>query len=434
MGENMTEASLFPADIYQVVNKCLLSEQDRLVLTMLYMPIIGNLSVTLYLTLYNELGASNYVSNELPHHHLMTNIGVNLKEIKQARLKLEGIGLIKSYYMQGNVNSYVYELYAPLNPSEFFNHPIFNIVLFNNVGKEEYNRLLNYFKMPKIDLKGYTDITSPFDMTFKSINYTNFEMEGLEIISKNKLQLNYEMDFDFDLLASSIPSSIFNAKCLNKTNKELITNLAFLYELDPLVMSDLVKVSLNEKGLIDKELLRKNVRKYYQYNNDNRLPSLMFKSQPEYLKHPEGDNSNRGRIIRVFENTTPYEFLKAKNKGVKPTNSDMKILELLLIELKLPSAVVNVLVDYVLKSNNNKLTRAYIETIASQWKRAGIETASEAMSLAEKEHKKYNKTLVTKTSKNKEQPTPTWFNENIEKEDVSEEEKRELEELLKEFK
>lgn len=428
------KSSLFPADIYQVVNKSLLSEQDRLVLTMLYMPIIGNIPVTLYLTLYNELTVSGYISNELPHHHLMTNMNIGLNEIKAARLKLEGIGLIKTYYMEGNINSYVYELYSPLSASEFFNHPIFNIVLYNNVGKEEYNRLINYFKTPKLDLKGYTDITSPFDMTFKSRNYTNFEMEGIEVISKNKLQLNYEMDFDFDLLTSSIPTNIFNPKSLNKTTKELITNLAFLYELDPLIMSDLVKVSLNEKGLIDKEVLRKNVRKYYQFNNDNRLPSLMFKSQPEYLKSPKGDNTNRGRIIRVFENTTPYEFLKAKNKGVKPTNSDMKILELLLIELKLPSAVVNVLVDYVLKSNNNRLTRGYIETIASQWKRAGVETAEEAMSLAEKEHKKYKKNVNTGTTKKKEENIPTWFNENIEKEEVSEEERKELEELLKEFK
>ena len=50
--------------------------------------------------------------------------------------------------------------------------------------------------------------------------------------------------------------------------------------------------------------------------------------------------------------------------------------------------MVNVLIDYVLKKNNNKLNNAFVETIAGQWKRLGIETAKDAMEVAEKEHKK----------------------------------------------
>ena len=52
------------------------------------------------------------------------------------------------------------------------------------------------------------------------------------------------------------------------------------------------------------------------------------------------------------------------------------------------------------------------------------------MEFAEKEHKKKTKGTKVKTA----EKTPVWFNKEIEKEEVSEEEKRELEELLKEFK
>lgn len=427
--------TLLPADIYQVVNKSMLDESDKLVLNMLYMPIIGNNAVSLYSTLYNELKASSFISNEIPHHHLISCMSLSLQEIKEARIKLEGIGLLKTYYMEGNVNSYVYELYSPLSANEFFSHPIFNMVLYNNVGKEEYNRLVSYFKMPTINLKGYIDITTPFDMTFKSKNYTPMEVEQ-NIVKKEKLKLNYELDFDFDTLVSSMPKNIFNPKTLTKTNKELIVNLAFLYDLDPITMADIVKTALNEKGLIDTNELRKNTRKYYQFNNGNKLPSLIFRSQPEYLKSHEGDNSKRGRIIKVFENTNPYNFLKSKYKGARPTDRDMRVLELLLVDLKLNPAVVNVLIDYVLKSNNNKLVKSYVETIAGQWKRVGVETAEEAMTLAEKEHNKKMKSKVTlKESKVKnEEKVPVWFDKKIEKEDVTEEERRELESLLKEYK
>ncbi len=425
----MKKVSLYPADIYQVIDKSLLSEQDRLVLNTLYMPIIGYSAVVLYLKLQSE-AKETYISSELSHHHLMTSMGLTLDNIKESRLRLEGIGLLKTYFHEGDINSYVYELYSPVSAQEFFSHPIFNVVLYNNVGKTEYNRLFDMFKLPKISLKDYEDITYTFDQVYKSRNYTTLELNEGDIISKNKLLLKYELDYDFDLMSSSLPKEMFNEKCLNKSMKELITNLAFLYDVDPVNMSDLVRASLNEKGNIDKDELRKNVRKYYQYNNDNRLPSLLFKSQPEYLKNATGDNSMRGRMIKVFESHSPYEFLKAKYHGVKPTDRDMKILETLLIDLKLNPAVVNVLIDYALKTNNNKLVKQYVETIAGQWKRSNIETASEAMSIAEKEHKKkYKSNINDKKSK----ILPTWFNEKIESNTSSVEEDIEFKNFIEEF-
>ena len=72
---------------------------------------------------------------------------------------------------------------------------------------------------------------------------------------------------------------------------------------------------------------------------------MVYRTQPDYLKSPEGDKTKRGRIIEVFENTSPYDFLKNKYKGVNPTNRDLKLLETLLIDLALKPAVVNVLID-----------------------------------------------------------------------------------------
>lgn len=423
----MKKISLYPADIYQVVDRSLISEMDKLILNMLYMPIIGNAAVSLYLKLQSET-RNMIISPELTHHHLMTNMSITLDNLKEARLRLEGIGLMKTYFHEGEIGSYVYELYTPVSAQEFFSHPIFNVILYNNVGRDEYNRLFDYFKFPEIRLKDYEDITCSFDHVYKTRNYTDFEVKEGEVLSKNKLMLKYELDYDFDLLIRSLPEEMFNQKCLNKSMKELIINLSFLYDIDPVSMADIIRASLNEKGNIIKEDLRKNTRKFYQFNNDNRLPSLVFKNQPEYLKSADGDNSKRGRIIKVFENYSPYEFLKAKNKGTKPSDRDMKLLEELIIDMQLKPAVVNVLIDYTLKTNNNKLTKAYVETIAGQWKRSGIETAGEAMDLAKKEHSKKCKI----NTKKKECVTPEWFNENI-KSEKNHEEDDEFKSILEEF-
>ena len=417
--------TLLPADQYVVVNKTILTEVDKKNLINLYEPIIGFASVSLYLTLWSDLDRLEIMSRDFTHHHLMSILKCRIDAIKQARESLEAVGLMKTYYKEGDINSYVYELYSPLSASEFFNNPILNIVLYNNVGEEEYNYLKKMYRKVNIDLKDYMDITKPMNEVFESTN-----MPVVEARSREVLHLNIVSDIDFDLILSSIPKGILNEKSLNKKMKELIINLAFIYDLDTLKMVELIRISLNEKGSIEKEALRKNARKYYQFKS-GALPTLVYRSQPEYLKMPSGDNSKKGRIIGVFENTSPYDFLKSKYHGSNPTNRDLKLLEMLMIDLELNPAVVNVLIDYVLKKNNNKLSVNYVETIAGQWKRAGVKTAREAMDLAEKEHKKMQNNNDKKRVKKDAAPIPVWFDKNLEKAEISDEEAKELEELLK---
>lgn len=419
--------TLLPADKYVVVNKTVLTDKERKNLISLYEPVIGYAAVSLYLTLWRDLDRLELVSMDYNHHHLMSLLKCDLETIKNARKSLESVGLIKTYVKQGDLNSYVYELYSPMSPKEFFAHPVFSVILYNNLGKYEYELLKAEFKEYKIDLKEYQDITATLDMTYKATSNVSFDAIGR---SENALTIQDQVDFD--LLFSSIPKGILNERSINKKLKELINNLAFIYNLDTLNMKELIRLVINDKGYIDKEELRKSARKYYQYNNNGKLPTLVYRTQPEYLKNPVGDNSNRGKIIGVFENTSPYDFLKSKYKGANPTSRDLKLLETLLIDLNLKPAVVNVLIDYVLKKNDNKLNQAFVETIAGQWRRLNIETAEDAMNVAEKEHKKYSKKITNpKIDKTIE---PVWFNEKLESDAMSEEETEELASILDKYK
>lgn len=419
----MQKYTLLPADNYLVVNKSILTDNDRKVLISFYEPIIGPLSTSLYLTLWQDLEAYELISRNLNHHHLMTILRCNLNLLKCARESLESVGLIKTYVKTGSINEYVYEIFSPLSPKEFLNHPILNVVLYNNVGKEEFERLILLNQYSKVDMKDYVEITKKLDDVYESKVFHNFDYREAK---NNDILVNEKIDFD--LLISSIPKGIINEKAFNKKTRSLINLLAFIYDIDTVKMSEILRTVLNQYNMIDKEALRKTTRKVYQFNN-NSLPTLVHRAQPEYLKSPEGDNSMKGKIIAMFDNITPYDFLRSKNKGVKPSARDLKILELLLIDMEMPPSVVNVLIDYVLRKNNNKLISAYIETIASQWKRAGIKTAKEAMEFAEKEHKKIIKKQTIKVPSTK----PVWFNEKLEKEEVTKEEEEELKELLKEF-
>lgn len=421
----MDGVTLLPADRYVVINKTILTDADRKYLISFYEPIIGHLAISLYLVLINDLEESKGVSRDFTHHHLMSLLKTPLKVLKEAREALEATGLLKTYFKKGDVNNYIYEIYSPLSPSEFFNHPILNIVLYNNIGATEYEYLKKQYQKLKVDTKEYIDITRKLDDVMESgINVPTMDVRERSI---NDIEVKDQVDFD--LILSSIPKGIINEKVFTKKTKELINDLAFIYKIDTLKMIELVRSVLNEYGMIDKDNLRINARKMYQFNNGT-LPTLIYRSQPEYLKSPVGDNSMRGKIIKMFEKLNPVDFLKNKYGGAKPTNRDIKLIENLIIDLEMPPAVVNVLLDYVLRKNNNKLATNYIETIAGQWKRAGLKNASEAMDFAEKENKKFTKKLDTvKASKE-----PVWFNKTEKVEEMSDADKQELENLLKEFK
>ena len=404
---------------------------------MLYQPIIGYTAVALYLTLIDDLLKKEIMSDELTHHHLMSTMQLRLEDIVIAREKLEAVGLIKTYIKKDHVNNYVYVLYSPLSANEIFNHPVLNVVLYNNLGKKEYEKLVNCYKIPRINLKDYEDITKTFNGVFSSVGGNVF-VENDNIINRSTEKMKYTNLVDFNMLISSIPKSMVSEKCFNDETKELIESLAFIYNIDDLNMQGLVRNSINERGLIDKTDLRKNCRNFYQFEQGGKLPTLVYSKQPDYLKSPQGDSSNRAKQVYTFENITPYDYLRSKYKDGEPTLRELKLIEDLIIKFKMKPGVVNVLISYVLKVNNQKFTRSYVETVASQWCRLNIETVDEAMRVAEKEHKKIKKLTEKKTNVDKkvikkEESVPPWFDKELDSKEMSKEEQEELDNLLKEF-
>lgn len=434
MGKNMT---ILPADSYVVFNKTILNENDRRLISKLYQPIIGFTAVSLYFTLLDDLDEAKLMSAEFTHHHLMMTMQLKLDSIIDARKHLEACGLLKTYMKnEHHIYSYVYLIFSPLSANEFFSHPILNIVLYNNLGKKEYEKLVSYYKVPRYNLKDYTDITAEFSEVFKTSASKNLEaVEDVATRTSNSLVLKEQIDFN--LLIASLPKNMVHERCFSSDVRELINSLAFIYQIDDLAMQGLVRNALNEKGLIDRVSLRKACRNYYQFEQGGALPTLVYSKQPEYLKKETGDTSKWAKMVYTFENISPYDYLKSKYKGAEPTSRDLRLIENLLIDQKLKPGVVNVLLSYVLKINNQKLSKNYIETIVGQWKRLNIETVEEAMRITEKEHKKMKKMMDSKkkspTKTKKEEVLPAWFNKELEKEETTDEEELEFEQILEEL-
>ena len=418
-----------PADTFIVTNKTVLNNNDLGILLTLYQPLVGNDSISLYYTLWSYLDKAELLSNEWTHHHLLTNMQITINEIDDARVKLEAIGLLKTYLKNCNINNYIYELYSPMSASEFINNPVLATALYNAIGKLEYEKIINFYKIPNLNLRGYEDITKNFSDVFGFSNSCVNDNLIYDLRKSRYRNLEILSKVDINTILNLIPDELLNKKTINKDMKEYIYNISYIYNFDNDDMISLIRNSINDIHKIDKKQLRENADKYYSFNNLGKLPSLIYKNQPEYLRKQINDDSKRSKIINMFETTSPYDFINSKYKNSNPTGTDLKIIAHLLLDLNLKPGVVNVLIDYVLKINNNRLSKAYVDTIASQWSKSNIETVEDAMKIAEDEYKKRKgKNSNIKVIKKEEKPE--WFNQDIAENKASIEEIKALEQRI----
>jgi replication initiation and membrane attachment protein len=373
------------------------------------------------------------MSNEYTHHHLMTNMKISLDEIVLARKKLEAIGLLKTYYKNGDINNYVYELYSPLSASEFFSNPILAVSLSSSVGKKEYDDLVAYYKMPKINLNDFENVSARFSDIYMMSSKNIEDVTEKNMKKKEKLDVLVDNIVDFNFIESS-NKGLLNRKALTDNIKSLINKLVYLYNFDNITISNIIKNSINDKGMISEIEFKKNCKNYYSFENKGQTPNLVYKTRNK-IEYDKDVKDLRTKLINCFECVTPYDFLKAKYKGGSPTTKDVTLLESLLVNQKLNPGVINVLVDYVLRVNDKKLNKNLVESIASQWKMIGIDTVEDAMKQAEKEYRKHNqyKEIKDKKVNVAEEKLPHWYGKEIKKEQMTEDEKQELKDMLKEF-
>lgn len=429
----MKSVSILPADSYLVVNKSFLNENDRKLLTTLYQPIIGTVAICLYFTLWSDLNKTNIISNEFTHHHLMNSMGLKLDEIIIARKKLEALGLLKTFFKEGNINNYIYELYSPLSPLEFFSNPILSSSLLASIGKKEYQMLVSYFKPLKLNISEFENITSSFSDIYKMDIKTIEDVTEKDIISKEKNDISINDVLDFDYIKESIPKGILSNNAFSASLIKLLNRLAYLYNFDNDTMIELLKNSINEKGTFNEEKLKKNCKNLFSFENDG-VPKLIFKSKNDVKVDNKNIKDIKQKLIECFECTTPYDFLKAKYGGSKPTSKDISLVESLLVDQELNPGVVNVLIDYVLRTNEKKLNKNLVQAIASQWKMCNITTVKDAMKQAEKEYRKINQAKEKKNIKKIEtEKLPNWYGKDVKKQEMSKEDIKELENMLSEF-
>nr|WP_285873975.1 replication initiation and membrane attachment family protein [Halalkalibacter oceani] len=399
---------LLPVDRFTVRTSYYLAEQDRLTLTLLYQPLIGASAHSLYLTLLSQLERDQYWSGELTHRQLMLLLGESLEVIYEERKKLEAIGLLKTFKRKDEEGStYLYELQPPMTPRQFFENDVLSVYLFNRLGKTYYRQLRERFMLDEVAREEYTELTYAFDEVYASLHHSemvsNLKSETGKVLHvderKALISRQDEQDvtfasnqFDFELFEKSLSKSIVPDSALTEEIKSAIIRLAFVYKIEPLEMSSIVQQTFIHEEEVSSEQLRKKVQEWYKIEQGTEPPALGLRTHPlkERSITAREPATEEERIIHFYETTPPLTLLEIRSDGAKVAAADVKIIESLMLDHKLLPGVINVLLDFILWSQDMKLSKALVDKIASHWARKKVRTVKEAMQLALLEQNKSN--------------------------------------------
>ncbi|KXG42846.1 DnaD domain protein [Tepidibacillus infernus] len=390
----------------------------------LYQPIIGTEALSLYLTFIYHLPLGQAgVSIPNLHRGLMTQLQLSFPTIIKARKVLEAVGLletIKYKHVEKNEHIFEYTLFPPLHPIQFFQSDVLSLLLLNRLGKSAFQTLKSKLT-PNLNWNhGYyifaEKITKSFDEVFDTVLASEFKIKPGSEIEQLIQPLEYQeekkqspkldikkkyLDIDF---IKGMGSSIYPLeKIIDSDLEKLLHELAFLYQLSETDMINLLKdhTIYDSTGKIDKQSLRKRVKERVQFA-EKEVVIVQKEQLVDEKKQKSAHNLSKAEQHQwELEHLTPIELMKQYQGGGKIAEADLNLIEGLLIDYQLPSGVVNVLIEYIMLTNEYKLPKNLTEKIAGHWKRLKIKTVNEAQNVAKKEHQLYKEWKeVKKGSKN----------------------------------
>ena len=368
--------TLYMSDLYRVEIHYPLDDVSNDILYYLYQPLLGASALHSYMMLYTEGKRMSRFLQPSPLSRLITYTSLSCSDLEKNIKKLEGLGLMKTYVKTSNqMTCYVYVLLSPLSIKAFFQNPILSSLLKESLSEDDYNKTIQYFKVSIEDKSGYEEITSSFTDVFDVVHHKQKRVLQLKDV-KEKVTGDIEISYDVESLKKYLVDYQVPLSLIDEKTMQYVSGLALTYSIDPLTLASLIKDSCSSKGL-DKAYFKTKLKDYCDVHETSSFKEVYHK-QPLQYHSVAGDNDPLTLHMKYLDTITPYALLKDKQGGSEPVIHDLSIVETLMVQLGLKPAVVNVIIEYVLGNNNNRLSKRYCEAIGSSMARKHVETAMDA--------------------------------------------------------
>lgn len=384
-----------PTDSYNVLKESSYSFEDDAYLLDFYAPILSLKAIGVYLALRNETGEENKPFSSFYLHYQISE-----GDFFSSLEGLEAIGLIKTYFLEkSESNSFSFALYSPRSPEEFLSNELLSGTLIRFTNEEYVLSLQKKYALSPLP-EGYQDVSKKFMDQFQ------LDMNGelyLSLSSNSSLagkrcpaiSLYFDKRKFLNRMKEERPS--FQENILAKTEYVRIARYASLYAFDEETMASFL---LSSRNVFDMN------KEYGSRVDFHALEKLcMDNDTHEYLRRKAGKaseihgESGVATVIRAMDSMNSVDFLTLLQKGGKPAQNDLKLINTLVVEMGLPENVTNALIFHVLKINDNALVPSYVEGLAATLVRQGAETALDALNFLERNVKKSRNPQTTTSNK-----------------------------------
>ena len=381
---------------YQIEQKKSIDSEELASFAILYAPLLKPLSYQFYLLMSGILESHGRIKN---HRFFCETLHCTPLELTQAREELETFMLLKTFE-SNDKKSLILQLQPIKRGFKFLNHEVLGRYYLMKMGTKAYQFAQMCFKDPALSLDGYEEISLPFNPSV---------MSDYSLQEENEFQINRfrgepkKGSFDINKFLKKCSKLVFPSNQRNKENLKVIEDMGNYYHVSIEDMIVFVGKAIPNKTMIFnvdkfKELVRK---KYLPLQKENEDP------------------------YRI----NPVAFLQKLQNGVQPSHVDARLLEDLTNQFKLKDDVINIMIEHILKTNQNRLDRNYVTKVASVWVRNNIDTQEKAFEACKPQTKK------TKTIKKNERTLPDWYmNDEDDFEQASDEKIKEFERMLEELK
>ena len=399
-------------DFLEVNLNSLVADYDRQILTNLYQPIVGYKAVSLYFTLLTEVD-NQKINPIISHRVLFNRMQMNTGDFVDSRQLLEAVGLLKTFVspLKG-AKLYQYELYAPKTPKLFFDNTLLYGMLIKSIGEVDANKLKDIYSLNR-NPEGQ-EITASFIEVFSpDLDDPAFrkamETSGGKVISRQSAKLM--SGFSYELFFKCLEEiSQIKPEAISKKDMKEIERLATLHGVSEESAAQAVAKVYDPFAPKDKKIDFELLTDIFMDETHYRF--LMKKKNSERNGRVSGD-TDLAHKINIMESYSPKDYLSVLQNGTRPALSDLRLINDLSKKFNLPNCVINALVDYVLKVNDNVLSRAFAEKIAASLARENIKTTIDAMNYLKKiknkgKRKKANEVVETvdRTEEETNEPAP----------------------------
>lgn len=364
--------------------------------SLMYAPLMGSEVTNLYFTLVSVEDHLHITNTKL----LLALCSCSIHRFTEMREQLEQYQLLRTYQ---NVKdqSYTLDIQAPLEPEDFFQHPILSRIFLYRMKEQAFDFIRTNMQVKGVE-EGYYEISKTMDQLvkeWKDEDEDNYQkVKGSSTGYEHLLE---KVNFDFASFLDHLSEMVLPTN--KRTNKNLleIGTMASLYAVPAKEMRKIVAKSYNyHTGFLDFEKMKEFV---YRYSGTLEIVTI----ENEYAQ-------------------SPTQFLRMKQNGIEVSEADKRLIDLLISKYKMKPEVVNVLLEYSLEQTNQRLTKSYVEKIASTWIRKkvdSIESAKEACNEVIQKPKNVRR--------GKQESVPKWYFEEEQQKEVDE---TKLEALLKRVK